>query len=233
MASAQDKSSPGFRQEFVGVLGLFVAAFVLLSLLSEQVAPGVNWCGEVGNVVAQVLLGFTGWGAYLLVALCALVALLFFSPRMSFERLPQVTLGVTGAVIACCALLSSLSFFAADLVDSGGFLGRTVFRLISSVLGSTGTILVLVLILLVSLMLAVRFSPYRLLCLLGRMLLSVGKGVGGLVGRLARRRRERPPRRARAGDPADRFLSGGQSNTGAVIARGWRQGVPGRPGRQG
>ena len=195
MASAQDnKSSPGFRQEFVGVLGLFIAAFVLLSLISEQASFGVNWCGEVGNVVAQVLLGFTGWGAYLLVLLCATVALLFFSPRMSFERLPQVTLGITGAVIACCALLSSLSFFAADSVGSGGFLGRTVFRLIFSVLGSTGTILVLLLILLVSLMLAVRFSPYRLLCLLGRFVLFVGTGAARLVGRLVRRRKERPPR---------------------------------------
>lgn len=194
MASAQNKSSPGFRQEFVGVLGLFVAAFVLLSLFSKQVSPGDNWCGEVGNVVAGVLLGFTGWGAYLLVLLFALVALFFFSPRMSFERLPQVTLGITGAVIACCALLSSLAFFAADLADSGGFLGHTVFRLVSSVLGSTGTILALLLLLLVSLMLAVRFSPYRLLCLLGRALRATGQGGVALVGRLVRRRRQRPPR---------------------------------------
>ncbi|MBE0582435.1 MAG: DNA translocase FtsK 4TM domain-containing protein, partial [Desulfofustis sp.] len=152
-----------------------------------------NWCGEVGEVVAQVLLGFTGWGAYLLVALFALVALFFFSPRMSFERLPQVTLGISGAVIACCALLSSLAFFAADLVDSGGFLGRTIFRLVSSVLGSTGTILLLLLVLLVSLMLAVRFSPYRLLCLVGRLLRAAGKGVVLLAGRLVRRK-ERLPR---------------------------------------
>jgi DNA segregation ATPase FtsK/SpoIIIE, S-DNA-T family len=198
MASSQEHNSPGFRQECVGVLGLFVAAFVFLSLLSAQLSPGANWCGEVGDVVAQVLLGFTGWGAYLLVALFALVALFFFSPRMSFERLPQVTLGITGAVIACCALLSALAFFSAELVDSGGFLGRTIFRLVSSVLGSTGTILLLLLVLLVSLMLAVRFSPYRLLCLIGRLLQAVGKGVVLLVGRLVRRaeRLPRPERRA-------------------------------------
>ncbi len=83
------------------MLGLFIAAFVLISLISAQISPAGNWCGEVGRLVSQVLFGFTGWGAYLLVGLLAWISFLFFNPRMSFERLPQVTLGISGAIISC------------------------------------------------------------------------------------------------------------------------------------
>ena len=114
MAQTQKKNRPGFKQEIVAVLGLFVAAFVFISVFSAQVSSTGNWCGEVGRLIAQVLFGFTGWGAYLLVALIAWISFLFFNPRMSFERLPQVTLGLTGAIISCCALLSSLSLRSAD-----------------------------------------------------------------------------------------------------------------------
>jgi S-DNA-T family DNA segregation ATPase FtsK/SpoIIIE len=62
MAQAQKNNKPGFKQEFVAILGLFVAAFMLLSLISEQLPSVQNWCGEIGRLVAQLLLGFTGWG---------------------------------------------------------------------------------------------------------------------------------------------------------------------------
>ncbi len=165
------------------MLGCFVAVFVLLSLLSAEFGSGGNWCGEVGRFVAQILFGFTGSGAYLLVALFALISIRFFSPEMTFERLPQATLGLSGAVIACCALLSSLAFYNSELIDTGGFLGRTIFHLVSSVLGVTGTVLALLLLLLVSLMLAVRFSPYRLLCGLGSLLGILGRSFFSLAGK--------------------------------------------------
>ncbi|MGA7278763.1 MAG: DNA translocase FtsK 4TM domain-containing protein [Desulfocapsaceae bacterium] len=170
MVQSQKSTRPGLKQEFFAVLGLFVAAFVLISLVSAQVSDSGNWCGEVGRLVSQVLFGFTGWGAFLLVGLLGLISFLFFNPRMSFDRLPQVTLGLTGAIISCCALLSSLSLRSPELIESGGFLGQTVFKLIHSVLGSSGTILVLLLILLVSLMLSVQFSPYQLMRLLWQMI---------------------------------------------------------------
>lgn len=192
MASAPNNSTPGFKQECIGVLGLFVAIFVMVSLVSASWSANGNWCGEVGDLVARVLLGFIGWGAYLLVALLALVSVLFFSPRMSFERLPQVTLGLSGAVISCCSLLSSLAVFAPRLVESGGFLGKTVFRMMSSVLGGTGTVLLLFLVLLVSLMLSTRFSPYQLLCLLGRLSRSAGLWLMGLLRSIVHRRTQNP-----------------------------------------
>ena len=192
MAQSAKKSSPGFRQEIVAILGLFIAAFVLISLISAQVTTSGNWCGEVGRLVSQILLGFTGWGAYLLVGLLAWISFLFFNPRMSFERLPQVTLGVSGAIISCCALLSSLSLRSADLLETGGFLGKTVFTLIYSLLGSTGTVLILVLVLIVSLMLSTQFSPYQLLTLVWRVIKGTVRGLFGLLGSAFKKVKSRP-----------------------------------------
>ena len=195
MAQSPKKHSPGFRQEIVALLGLFIAAFILISLISAQVSANGNWCGEVGRLVSQVLLGFTGWGAYLLVGLLAWISFLFFNPRMSFERLPQVTLGVSGAIISCCALLSSLSLQSPDLIEAGGFLGKTAFSLVYSLLGSTGTILILFLVLVISLMLSTQFSPYQLAGLMWRSLKATVKGVFQLISSLVKRPKERAKKR--------------------------------------
>ncbi|PID41233.1 MAG: cell division protein FtsK [Proteobacteria bacterium] len=170
MSKSQNVSKPGFRQEFVAVFLLFVSTFVLLSLISQQVGSAENWCGDVGMLLARLLLGFTGWGAYLLVFLLILLALLFFSPRMSFERLPHITVGLTGAIISSCGLLSSLALQWPKLVEAGGFVGHSSFNLLYSVLGGMGTVLFLLLIFFISLMLAIRFSPYRLLSFVWRLL---------------------------------------------------------------
>jgi len=197
MSQTQKKTSPGFRQEIVAILGLFAAAFVLISLLSAQISSSGNWCGEVGRLVSQVLLGFLGWGAYLLVALLSWISILFFNPRMSFERLPQVTLGISGAIISCCALLSSFSLRSADLLELGGFLGKTVFSLVHSVLGSTGTVLVLVFVLVVSLMLSTQFSPYQLAALVWRWFKGSIKWIFGLFGSTFKKLKERPRKPSR------------------------------------
>lgn len=184
MAQKTDQPArPGFRQEAAAVLGIFFALFLFLSLLSATLHTGENWCGEIGRLISQVLLGFVGWGAYLLTGLMLVMALLFFSPRMSFDRLPQVTLGLTGAVISFCGLLSSMAIHREEYIELGGFLGRSFFSVGQSFAGNGGTLLVLLLIFLISLMLAVQFSPYRLMGLAGSMI----KGFFALLGRMLRR----------------------------------------------
>lgn len=163
MSRKSDESRPGFKQESIAVLGIFFSIFLLLSLVSADLHHATNWCGEMGRLISHLLLGFTGWGAYLLVGLTLVMALFLFSPSMSFERLPQVTLGLTGAVISFCGLLSSLTLLLPDYIDRGGFIGRSTFRLLGSVLGGGGSVLALVLLLLISFMLATQFSPYTLI----------------------------------------------------------------------
>ena len=190
MAKAQKKDKPGFKQEFVAILGFFIAAFILLSLISEQLQGVDNWCGELGRLIAQLLIGFTGWGAYLFVGLVIFLSILFFSRRLSFDRLPQVTIGLTGAIISFCSLLSSLSLYRSDLMNSGGFLGQTIFNLIHGVLGGSGSVLLLFLILLVSLMLTTQFSPYQLLRLVWITVKTTVVSFVGLVRKGFRKRAE-------------------------------------------
>lgn len=131
-------------------------------------------------LVAQVLMGFTGWGAYLLAGLLLLLSFLFFSPRMSFERIPQITAGLTGAVISSCALLSALSLKELATIEAGGFLGNSVFTVMQSLVGGPGSVLFLLLLFVVSMMLSTQFSPYQLGAFCWCMVKTTG---GGLKGR--------------------------------------------------
>ena len=88
MARQPDTRRPGFGQEVLAVLGIFSSIFLYLSLVSHVLQPEGNWCGETGTLIAQVLFGFTGWGAYLIPTLVLLSSLLFFGAGMSFQRLP-------------------------------------------------------------------------------------------------------------------------------------------------
>ncbi len=184
-----EQSRPGLKQESVAVLGIFLSIFLFLSLVSTSLKTSGNWCGDIGQLTAQVLFGFVGLGGYLLATLLLVMSFLFFSPRMSFERLPQVTLGLTGAVISFCGLMSALSLEHGNLIEIGGFLGKTFFSLLDSLVGSGGSLLVLLLIFLISLMLAVQFSPYLLMTLLWRAVKGVARGAWWLLMRLLGRGR--------------------------------------------
>jgi S-DNA-T family DNA segregation ATPase FtsK/SpoIIIE len=156
------KTRPDLKQEAVAVCGIFLSSFLFLSLLSMALSTGPNWGGELGRILARFLVGFIGLGAYLLDGLLLFCSFLFFGPRMTFDRLPQITAGLTGAVIAACGLLSSLSLQGLASVKVGGFLGETVLGLLRSVIGGPGAVLFLLLIFIISIMLSTRFSPYDL-----------------------------------------------------------------------
>jgi len=171
------KTRPGLKQEAVAVLGICLSLFLFLSILSVSFASDKNWGGEIGTLIAQMLMGFTGWGSYLLAGLLLLLSFLFFSPRMSFERLPQITAGLTGAVISSCALFSSLSLYELATVEAGGFLGKNVFTVMESLVGGPGSILFLFLLFVVSMMLSTQFSPYQLGAFIWRMVKKTGRGI--------------------------------------------------------
>lgn len=158
-------------------MGIFLSLFLFLSLISPYFASDGNWGGEIGILVSQVLTGITGWGAYLLATLLLLLSFLFFSPRMSYERLPQITAGLTGAVISACALFSSLSLKEWAPIDAGGVVGKTIFTVMQSLVGGPGTVLFLLLIFLVSIMLSTQFSPYQLGTFSWRMMKKFGHGI--------------------------------------------------------
>jgi len=163
MVQTTESARPGLRQEALAVLGIFLAVFLFLSLFTFSFKIQENWCGEIGILIAQVLFGFIGWGSYLFPSLILLLSLLSFSPKMSCNRLPHVVAGLTGAIISFCGLLSSLTIHDTKYFSAGGFLGKTAFLLLDTVVGHGGTVLVFVLMLLFSFMLSVRLSLYQLI----------------------------------------------------------------------
>ncbi len=170
MAQTKESTRPGLRQEALAVFGIFVALFLFLSLFTYSFKIEGNWCGEIGKLIAQALFGFTGWGAYLLPSLVLLLSLIFFGRKNSCDRLPHVIAGLTVAIISFCGLLSSLTIQDPELFDSGGFLGKTIFVLLDSVVGHGGTVLALLLLFLFSLMLSTQFSLYQLIVLISRLM---------------------------------------------------------------
>ncbi|MCK5071174.1 MAG: DNA translocase FtsK 4TM domain-containing protein [Desulfocapsa sp.] len=177
MAQVIKKTRPGLKQEATAVFGIFLSLFLFLSLISPYFTSEGSWGGEVGMLVSQLLTGVTGWGAYLLATLLLLLSFLFFSPRMSFERLPQITVGITGTVLSSCALFSSLSLKDLAPIEAGGIVGKSIFTVMKSLVGGPGTVLFLFLIFIVSLMLATQFSPYQLGAFFWRMTKNIVGGV--------------------------------------------------------
>ncbi|BHH84316.1 FtsK/SpoIIIE family DNA translocase [Desulforhopalus sp. 52FAK] len=177
MAPKTEPAKPGLKQEALAVLGICLSLFLYLSLFAYIFKFDANWSGKVGNLIAEVLFGFIGWGAYLLPTLLMISSFLFFGSKISFQRLPHVVAGLTGAMISFCGLLSSFTIRDESFLGAGGFLGKTGFVLLDAVVGHGGTVLVFLMVFLISLMLSAQFSPYQLLVATGKGLKKLWASV--------------------------------------------------------
>ncbi|NOX25398.1 MAG: cell division protein FtsK [Deltaproteobacteria bacterium] len=172
MAKKKDTSEiPSMGQEIAAVLGLFTAFFILLSLVSysptvpSTLFPAVshNWGGRLGNFFAHLLLGTLGISAFWFVPLLLFFSWQFFLKRSAIDRLPGIIVGSTGIILASSSLLAACAsgaYFAT--YPAAGTFGRESYALIAPLLGQPGFVLIYLLILLLSLMVGIRFSPYRL-----------------------------------------------------------------------
>ncbi|PIE73785.1 MAG: cell division protein FtsK [Deltaproteobacteria bacterium] len=153
---------PETKQEVLAVIGIFIALFLFLSLLADTFHFDANLTGKVGSFIARALFSFIGWGGYLLPTLLLVASFFLFTGGLRIRHLPRVVAGLTGAILSFCGFLSSLSIHDPSLLDSGGFLGVMEFRVLDSVVGHGGAVLVFVMVFLISLMLSAQFSPYLL-----------------------------------------------------------------------
>lgn len=154
---------------------LFLVLFVLIALGSyllpligpdpARQAPSANWCGVIGFYLAQHLFSFLGLiGFFPILLLGYALGTALFSHTVT-DRLPAIVVGISGVMLSSSGLFGSVEQLVvpAAFIAPGGYLGAMVWRLCSGAIGSGGTILVLVLMLLLSLMAAVRFTPLSLL----------------------------------------------------------------------
>lgn len=184
-----------FGQEVIAVLFLFFAVFLFLCLLSyalpllgphpELQVPSANWCGSFGFYTARYLFSFFGLTAVFPVLVLLYSGVLTLVPGTSVSRLPFVVAGITGLLISSSALMATTDqlLFSKEVIAPGGYLGLLVWSLVSPVLGSVGSVLLLFLLLLFSLMASFRFSPVT----------TLGHCVNG-GGRLAKKIAKPSPR---------------------------------------
>jgi S-DNA-T family DNA segregation ATPase FtsK/SpoIIIE len=183
---------PSFAQEAIAVTGLFAAVFLLLCLVSYSLpilnaasyTSASNWCGTVGHLIAWGLMSVLGISSFWFIILLVFFSVQFFSRTSDFERLPLIFLGSVGILIASSSLLGIMYPAEEDFVSlvgryypAGGMAGSWLAYFLKTYLGTPGAILLLLLLLIFSLMLAVRFSPYFVgKKLLGAAYSRIGEG---------------------------------------------------------
>jgi S-DNA-T family DNA segregation ATPase FtsK/SpoIIIE len=178
---------PSFAQEAIAVAGLFAAVFLFLCLVSYSLpilsaasyTSAANWCGTVGHFIAWGLMSLLGISSFWFIILLVFFSVQFFSSTSDFERLPLIFLGSFGILIASSSLLGITYPAQGDYIDifgryypAGGMTGSLLAHYLRTYLGTPGAILLLLLLLVFSFMLAVRFSPY----FVGRKLLRAAYG---------------------------------------------------------
>ncbi len=189
---AKDKKKldgPSFAQEVIAVTGLFAAVFLLLCLVSYSLpilqsasySSAANWCGTVGHLIAWGLLSLLGISSFWFIVLLVFFSVQFFSSKSDFHRLPLIFLGSFGILIASSSLLGIMYPAEGDFVSiagqyypAGGLVGSWLAHFLKTYLGGPGAILSLLLLLIFSLMLSVRFSPY----FMGKKVMSAYGRIG-------------------------------------------------------
>lgn len=171
MSTSVSRPQPRSRQEVVSLILLFFVLFLLLALgsyilplLGPEPAlqqPAANWCGAIGFYFAHYLLSILGLIAVFPVGILGYAMTTVLLSRPATNRLPAIVAGVSGAMISSSGLFGAFEqmLLPAAFVAPGGYLGSLVWTLLHSAIGGVGSVLVLLLLLIFSLMASVRFSP--------------------------------------------------------------------------
>ena len=175
MTVSDSPSAPRRRQEVASLLLLFLALFLLLAQISyirpllganpAWQVPAANWCGTFGYYSAHYLFSFLGMIAVFPVCLLGYAMISVLLSRPASNRLPAIVLGLSGIMLSSSGLFGSVEqlWLPPGFIAPGGYLGALVWQMLHGVIGSVGTILVLVLVLLFSLMASVRFSLFAVM----------------------------------------------------------------------
>ncbi|MDA3970365.1 MAG: DNA translocase FtsK 4TM domain-containing protein [Desulfobulbaceae bacterium] len=181
MAKAEDETRPHLSLEILAVLGVVAGLFLVLCLVSfippDSSGEISNWGGMVGHVIAACLMSFLGLSAFWLPFLLFFLSFVSFFPVASSYRLPLMSLGCSGIVIANASLLGGLGIHDLSLFDRSyplaGVLGTKMFAVTSAYFGGPGMVLFFSAVFLLSCMALFHLSPYQS----GKLLVDGGKRV--------------------------------------------------------
>jgi S-DNA-T family DNA segregation ATPase FtsK/SpoIIIE len=215
-AARQDKPKSGVnprRQRLWRDLAMIAIVPLLLFLLASLVTysptdpgwastggvtlPIHNACGRVGAWIADVLLGLTGYVAFLLpVVLGAIAWIALFG--MDTDGDGEVDLGpalrlvgIVGFLVASCGLLKLRVVGSNDLMaGSGGVLGKLVGNSLHTMLGGLGANLFLLSLFLISVTLATGLSWLGVMDRIGQWALGLPDALNKLFRRSSKQANE-------------------------------------------
>ncbi len=174
MTASNMRPAPRYRQEVIALVLLFAAVFLLLAQISYLIpllgqqpvwqVPGTNWCGAIGYYSAKYLFSFLGMIAVFPVCLLGYAMISVLLSRPVTNRMPAIVAGLSGIVLSSSGLFGAFDqlWLPAGFIAPGGYLGSLIWHLLHRSIGTAGTVMILVFILLVSLMAAVHFSLFAL-----------------------------------------------------------------------
>jgi len=160
-----------FMQELLGVFWLAAGIFLLLALVSfnagdpsfnaSRSAGTHNLAGVVGSYLADLLFQGFGLAALLLPLGAFALAWHYFACRQIHFRWLRVA-AFAGFLLSLDGLIAlqfgTVSWFGEPIGEAGGLAGRLLANLLTSGVNTAGAVILLIVFMLVSLMLAVRFS---------------------------------------------------------------------------
>jgi S-DNA-T family DNA segregation ATPase FtsK/SpoIIIE len=195
--------------EFVGVALFALALIWLISLVTHDPTdpvwffttgashPPANFVGRVGAFLSELSFQLLGYAAYLIPAVAAVIGWHYFwcqTPDAAYTKLTGVTL-----LFGCSSAFLSLVFGGTDVAGktfyAGGSIGRAFGLLMSDYLNRTGSLIVLLTMMMLAVILSTQFS-------FGRMFANAtassqnlsARGVGQLRAWLERRRKDQARR---------------------------------------
>jgi len=171
-----ESALPRRISEFVGVALFALGLIWLIALVTHEPTDPVwffttnalqapaNFVGRVGAFMSELSFQLFGYAAYLVPALIAVIGWHYFwcqMPDAAYTKVSGVTL-----LFACVSAFLSLAFGATELggkpFNAGGSIGAWLGSLLADYLNRTGSIIVLLTLMILSIILSTQFSFGRM-----------------------------------------------------------------------
>ncbi|MBI5971225.1 MAG: DNA translocase FtsK 4TM domain-containing protein [Deltaproteobacteria bacterium] len=157
---------PSVGLEITGIALLAVALYAAVSLLSYSEAYGTSWGGFVGIYLSWALLKAIGYTAYIFPFILAFISFGFLLRRIFAFRL-AVPVSFAFFILSASTLLSQMldkNLFTGGPSGSkaGGLAGAFLSRYFTDILGYTGSVIILIAIVLITILIATGISVVRI-----------------------------------------------------------------------
>jgi DNA segregation ATPase FtsK/SpoIIIE, S-DNA-T family len=131
--------------------------------------PPVNFAGRVGAFIAEFSFQVVGYAAYLIPLVLCVIGWHYFWCRVLDAAMTKFF----GALLLLCCISSFLALAfgtAGSQFQAGGYLGAALAGVLAEYLNRTGSIILILTLLLLSIILSTQFSFGRLFAVLGQMI---------------------------------------------------------------